>query len=115
MDSRRSRSRLLLWAVPILLITAFVASASADGLFGSGLSGLPFLGGSYRGYCRPSAECDAPTCPPGVELDVGYLWGHRGMTFDFDAQNGAPLVSMLGTISGTLWRVYKLGFRSRLR
>jgi hypothetical protein len=88
MDSSRSRSRLLLWVVPILLITTFVASASADGLFGSGLSGLPFLGGSSVGYRGQSAECGPPTCPPGLELDVGYLWGHRGMTFDFDPQNG---------------------------
>lgn len=74
MDSSRSRSRLLLWAVPILLITTFVPSAGADVLFGSGLSGLPFFGGSSGGYC-------GPFCPGGLKLDVGYLWNKRAVQF----------------------------------
>jgi hypothetical protein len=87
-DSTWSRPRLSSWVLPILLIATFVTSASADGLFGSGLSGLPFFRGSPMGYCGTYPECGMPTCPPGLELDIGYLWGHRGMTFDFDPQNG---------------------------
>jgi hypothetical protein len=87
MDIFRSRSRLLPCMLAILLITAFVTPVSAEGLFGMGLPGLP----SFGGWPGGAAGCGEKLCPGGLKFDVGYLWGHRGMTFGFDAKG--PLIA----------------------
>lgn len=82
-----TRLRLFLWAAPFLVTAVLVTSVSAEGLCGIGLPGLP----SFGGYPGSSSGCGEKLCPAGLELDVGYLWGHRGMTFGFDAKG--PLIA----------------------
>ena len=73
MESSRSRSRLLLCAVAIL-VTAFATTVNAQGFFG-GVPGMPSFGGVFGG----SPACGEKLCPkPTLELYVGWLDGQEG-------------------------------------
>ena len=84
MELNRSRSRLLLCAVAIL-VTAFATPANAQGLFG-GIPGMPSFGGFFGG----SPACGEKLCPKtNLELYVGWLDGQEGTSISVDTTGAA--------------------------
>ncbi len=81
MSSVLTRSRLLVWVLPILLITTFATCASAQGLFGAGLPGLPSLGGFTGG----TSGCGEKLSPSSnLEAYVGWMEDRNGTTINVD-------------------------------
>jgi hypothetical protein len=89
MESKSFRSRFFFVALPVLLIITFVTSASAQGLFGEGLPGLPSFGDSLRG----TGSCGETPCPPTGPLVfyVGWMEDRNGTCFDASADGTGVL------------------------
>lgn len=88
MSSVRARSRLLLWVLPMLLITPLTTCASSQGLFGAGLPGLPSFGGLFGQNCDTCGPTKT-TCGPLV-FYAGWGDDRKGTTFSFDFQASVP-------------------------
>ena len=110
MNSFHNRSKFWLWGLPILLITAFVTSADAQGLFGMGLPGLSsFDIGTIRvspgvkiGYQQTGLNFNFPQAPR------GYFWWFERGTLDLSVKDanfwvGAARVDLSITPSLTLF------------
>jgi hypothetical protein len=99
-----SRSRSLPCVVAFLLVTTLVSSASAQGLFGIGLPGLP----SFGGLSGEASTCCSPTSTACGPLTFYAGWGEdrKGTTFSFDAQqlgtDDLTLISQTYPVRG-LW------------
>ncbi len=87
MGSKSFLSRFFFVALPILLITTFVTSANAQGLFGVGLPGLPPMGG----LLGRTATCGERLFPYFTEpvFYVGWMENSQGTAFTVDPDDVA--------------------------
>jgi hypothetical protein len=87
MESSFGRSRLLIYALPFILITIMSTAAWAQGLFGIGFPGASYLDGFWRGAV---VGCGAPGCLPGEGPRV-YVGGSAdyagGTAFGFSTRS----------------------------
>jgi hypothetical protein len=91
MGSSSGRSRLLIYALPFILITTMSTAVGAQGLFGVGFPGASYLDGFWRGAV---VGCGSPGCLPGEGARV-YVGGSAdyagGTVFDASTQGIALL------------------------
>jgi hypothetical protein len=85
MGVRRKRSGLWRVGFALLIMIVTTQAAGAQGLFGPGQAGAPFPGGSCGGIDGRYGK----SCPGGLKLEAGYLWGPRGLTFGASAPIGS--------------------------
>jgi hypothetical protein len=92
MESSFGRSRLLVYALPLVLIATMSTAAGAQGLFGTGFPGASYLNGFWRG----AVCCGAPGWPgTGPTIYVGGSSDYAaGTAFDFSIHQG--LINPLG-------------------
>ena len=90
MESSFGRSRILIYALPFILMTIMSTAVGAQGLFGMGFPGASYLDGFWRGAVL---GCGAPGWPGGgPTVYVGGSADYSGGTvFDFSAQGIALL------------------------
>ena len=67
MESSFGRSRWLIYALPLILITIMSTAVGAQGLFGIGFPGASYLDGFRRG----AVGSGTPGCGPGPTVYVG--------------------------------------------
>lgn len=100
MESFRSRARCVLSALPVLIILVLAGSASAQGLFGMGLPGLP----SFGGFSGEPSIC-APTKSVGGPLAFYVGWGDdrkgTALSANLRRQNLGPFGDDLLSISNS--------------
>lgn len=87
MDYFRRRTKLLLWSAPIFALLIFTGSAGAQGLFGTGLMGLPAFGGFLGGPTGCGETLYAKTGT--LSLYAGWMEHREGTRFTLDDGNVA--------------------------
>lgn len=92
MESSFRRARLLIYALPLILIAIMSTAAGAQGLFGMGFPGASYLDGFWRGAV---VGCGAPALPGGgPRVYVGGSADYAGGTAFALSTQGIPLLGI---------------------